>query len=90
MSTKISTFKCLKYKVIKTLLMCKGTSKSSIHQEKMLFSFPRIRGCNDCNQFRSDSALKLSVGRKPSDSDLSSQSTMTRLENCVGSKHSIK
>ena len=41
---------------------------------------------NDCNQLRSDSALKMSVGRKPSDSDLSSQSTMTRLENCVDSK----
>ena len=36
---------------------------------------------NDCNQLRGDSALKMSVGRKPSDSDLSSQSTMTRLEN---------
>lgn len=41
---------------------------------------------NDCNQLRGDSALKMSVGRKPSDSDLSSQSTMTRLENCVDSK----
>ena len=41
---------------------------------------------NDCNQLRSDSVLKMSVGRKPSDSDLSSQSTMTRLENCVDSK----
>ena len=42
MSTKISTFKCLKYKVIKTLLMCKRTSKSSIRQEKMLFSLPEM------------------------------------------------
>lgn len=41
---------------------------------------------NDCNQLRSDSALKMSVGRKPSDADLSSQSTMTRLENNVDSK----
>ena len=153
MSTKISTFKCLKYKVIKTLLMRKGTSKSSIHQEKMLFSLPEMvsdkkirvdfdspdissngglvlignmqdslawqigqlipdsrkkefihhtymemvsqrigqilcgyEDANDCNQLRGDSALKMSVGRKPSDSDLSSQSTMTRLENCVDSK----
>jgi hypothetical protein len=133
--------------------MCKGTSKSSIHQEKMLFSLPEIvpdkkirvdfdspdissngglvlignmhnslawqigqlipdsrkkefihhtymemvsqrigqilcgyEDANDCNQLRGDSALKMSVGRKPSDSDLSSQSTMTRLENCVDSK----
>ena len=132
--------------------MCKGTSKSSIHQEKMLFSLPgmvsdkKIRvdfdspdissngglvlignmqdslawqighlipdsrkkefihhtymemvsqrigqilcgyeDANDCNQLRGDSALKMSVGRKPSDSDLSSQSTMTRLEKCVDS-----
>ena len=133
--------------------MCKGTSKSSISQEKMFFSLPetvsdkKIRvdfnapdisphgglllvgdmkktlaweigslipderkqafihhtymemvsqrigqilcgyeDANDCNQLRGDSALKMSVGRKPSDSDLSSQSTMTRLENCVDSK----
>ena len=133
--------------------MCKGTSKSSIHQEKMLFSLPEMvsdkkirvdfdspdissngglvlignmhnslawqigklipdsrkkefihhtymemvsqrigqilcgyEDANDCNQLRGDSALKMSVGRKPSDSDLSSQSTMTRLENCVDSK----
>ena len=133
--------------------MCKGTSKSSIHQEKMLFSLPEMvsdkkirvdfdspdissngglvlignmqnslawqigqlipdsrkkefihhtymemvsqrigqilcgyEDANDCNQLRSDSVLKMSVGRKPSDSDLSSQSTMTRLENCVDSK----
>ena len=35
---------------------------------------------------RGDSALKMSVGRKPSDADLSSQPTMTRLENNVDSK----
>ena len=38
---------------------------------------------NDCNRLRGDSALKMSVGRKPSDADLSSQPTMTRLENGV-------
>lgn len=36
---------------------------------------------NDCDRLRSDSALKMSVGRKPSDADLCSQPTMTRLEN---------
>ena len=41
---------------------------------------------NDCNRLRGDSALKMSVGRKPSDADLSSQPTMTRLENSVDSK----
>ncbi len=41
---------------------------------------------NDCNRLRSDSALKMSCGRKPSDADLSSQPTMTRLENNIGSK----
>ena len=41
---------------------------------------------NDCNLLRGDSALKMSVGRKPSDADLSSQPTMTRLENNVDSK----
>ena len=41
---------------------------------------------NDCNMLRGDSALKMSVGRKPSDADLSSQPTMTRLENNVDSK----
>ena len=133
--------------------MCKGTSKSSIDQEKFLFSLPetvsdkKIRvdfnapdissngglllvgdmkktlawkigslipderkqefihhtymemvsqrvgqilcgyeDANDCNQLRSDSALKMSVGRKPSDQDLSSQPTMTRLENNVPGK----
>ena len=41
---------------------------------------------NDCGQLRGDSALKMSVGRKPSDGDLASQPTMTRLENSVGMK----
>jgi len=41
---------------------------------------------NDCDRLRSDSALKMSCGRKPSDADLSSQPTMTRLENNIGSK----
>ena len=41
---------------------------------------------NDCNKLRSDSVLKMSVGRKPSDADLASQPTMTRLENNVGMK----
>ena len=41
---------------------------------------------NDCNQLRGDSVLKMSVGRKPSDADLASQPTMTRLENNVGMK----
>ena len=133
--------------------MCKGTSKNSDYQEKMLFSLPEIVsdkkirvdfdspdissngglvlvgnmrnslawkiGClipderkkefihhtymemvsqrigqilcgyedaNDCNRLRSDSALKMSCGRKPSDADLSSQPTMTRLENNISSK----
>ncbi len=39
---------------------------------------------NDCDRLRGDSALKLSVGRRPSDTDLASQPTMTRLENHVG------
>ena len=41
---------------------------------------------NDCNQLRGDSVLKMSVGRKPSNADLASQPTMTRLENNVGMK----
>ncbi len=41
---------------------------------------------NDCNRLRGDSALKMAVGRKPSDADLSSQPTMTRLENSLDSK----
>lgn len=38
---------------------------------------------NDCNTLRHDSALKMLAGRKPSDNDLCSQPTMTRLENHV-------
>ena len=41
---------------------------------------------NDCGRLRGDSALKMSVGRKPSDAGLASQPTMTRLENSVGMK----
>lgn len=41
---------------------------------------------NDCDRPRCDSALKMSVGRRPSDEDLCSQATMTRLENNVDSK----
>ena len=38
---------------------------------------------NDCNLLRGESALKMSVGRLPSDTDLCSQPTMTRLENHI-------
>lgn len=41
---------------------------------------------NDCDRLRHDSALKMSVGRKPSDADLCSQPTMTRLENNVSTR----
>src|SRR5574344_2466895 len=41
---------------------------------------------NDCDRLRGDNALKMSVGRRPSDRDLCSQATMTRLENNVDSK----
>lgn len=41
---------------------------------------------NDCDRLRGDSALKLSLGKKPSDGDLASQPTMTRLENSVDSR----
>ena len=41
---------------------------------------------NDCDRLRCDSALKMSVGRRPSDEGLCSQATMTRLENNVDSK----
>lgn len=41
---------------------------------------------NDCNLLRGDSSLKMSVGRLPSDNDLSSQPTMTRLENNVSKR----
>lgn len=45
---------------------------------------------NDCDRLRHDSALKMSVGRKPSDTDLCSQPTMTRLENHVDKKTLIE
>lgn len=153
MSTIFCTFTVLKVKDFKTLLMCKGTSKKSINQEKMLFSlsemvsdtkirvdfdapdisanggilllgsmrdslawkigklipdnrkkefvqhsYPEMvsqrvgqilcgyEDANDCDRLRSDSTLKISVGRKPSSADLASQPTMTRLENNVGMK----
>lgn len=38
---------------------------------------------DDCDRLRNDSALKMSVGKLPSDSDLASQPTMSRLENHV-------
>ena len=41
---------------------------------------------NDCNQLRGDSALKMSVGRKPSDSDLSSQSTEDNVQYVLAMK----
>lgn len=41
---------------------------------------------NDCNLLRGDSSLKMSVGRLPSSNDLSSQPTMTRLENNVSKR----
>lgn len=41
---------------------------------------------NDCDALRHDSALKIAVGRTPSDEPLSSQATMTRLENNVDNK----
>lgn len=40
--------------------------------------------CNDADSLRSDPALKLAVGKAPSDSDLASQPTLSRLENGVG------
>src|SRR5208337_2627859 len=39
--------------------------------------------CNDANYLRKDPAFKVAVGRAPSGPDLSSQSTLTRLENAV-------
>lgn len=45
---------------------------------------------NDCDRLRHDSALKLSVGRSPSDAPLSSQPTMTRLENSVSTSELYK
>ncbi len=41
---------------------------------------------NDCDILRHDSALKMMTGRLPSDNDLCSQPTMTRLENNVGTR----
>jgi hypothetical protein len=39
---------------------------------------------NDCDALRHDSAMKMFAGRKPQDDELSSQPTMTRLENHIG------
>jgi hypothetical protein len=39
---------------------------------------------NDCDALRHDSAMKMFAGRKPQDEELSSQPTMTRLENHIG------
>lgn len=41
---------------------------------------------DDCDTLRSDRMLKMATGRKPSDGDLCSQPTMSRLENHVGHK----
>ncbi len=43
---------------------------------------------NDCDTLRSDSAVRIFSGRKPSDDELSSQPAMTRLENHIG-KHAL-
>lgn len=40
--------------------------------------------CNDANHLRTDPALKLAVGRAPTEDDLASQPTVSRLENAVG------
>jgi len=40
--------------------------------------------CNDADYLRGDPALKLAVGRAPSEADLASQPTLSRLENAVG------
>jgi hypothetical protein len=40
--------------------------------------------CNDADHLRSDPALKLAVGRAPTEGDLASQPTLSRLENAVG------
>lgn len=45
---------------------------------------------NDCDRLQHDSALKMSVGRKPSDIDLCSQPTMTRLENHIDKRTLIE
>lgn len=41
---------------------------------------------NDCDRLRHDSALKLALGKLPSEDDLSSQPTMTRLENNISAR----
>ncbi len=41
---------------------------------------------NDCDTLRHDSALKMMTGLLPSDHDLCSQPTMTRLENCIDTR----
>lgn len=45
---------------------------------------------NDCDALRHDSALKMLSGCKPSDEDLCSQPTMTRLENHVSNRDLYK
>jgi hypothetical protein len=40
--------------------------------------------CNDADRLRADPALKLAVGRAPSEDDLASQPTLSRWENAVG------
>jgi len=40
--------------------------------------------CNDADHLRFDPALKLAVGRAPTEDDLASQPTLSRLENSVG------
>jgi hypothetical protein len=40
--------------------------------------------CNDADHLRFDPALKLAVGRAPSEDDLASQPTLSRWENAVG------
>ena len=40
--------------------------------------------CNDADHLRADPALKLAVGRAPTEADLASQPTLSRLENAVG------
>jgi len=40
--------------------------------------------CNDADRLRSDPALKLAVGRAPTEADLASQPTLSRWENAVG------
>jgi hypothetical protein len=40
--------------------------------------------CNDADHLRADPALKLAVGRAPSEDDLASQPTLSRLENTMG------